>query len=865
MNHNSYASSHEGESGNGSDYDKWHEIMSDVSSQEDSEVQRKPATRVEKLLQNIQSVKDFVTEKFGALSKEKLTKLVDSALVYVAKRTVEAVNKVGVRTEAENAEVQESVSSVVMQGAMEEVGVEPASEPNPILELNEGETKPELNMSIRAFIAEDATLKSGESVAGVAARVIERDKKWDLEKVSGAMGSNEGGWYERPTGERYYVKFYENPDQGRVEFITNAIYQKLGIKAARSEIIQLGGREAIASPAVPEATPVSVETQKNSQDMRNGFVADAFLANWDVVGLAYDNIVKGEGGLYRIDNGGAMIFRAQGGDKTYSPDSIPELTTMREPGRPTGEVFKGLTEQEIGRQAQNLVTKLAPEDIRAIVDESGITGENRDRILTGLLGRREFLAKTYGETGRNPEVDQQRPRRRVSEAIQALKTKEAERTGEMVVWPKTEIVCDHDQIEDQRIDVINKDSQGVTELRFKLRAEACDNARIAMTNAAMNNTIHDETGKDELVMPSGAVLSRNEKIIYDGASSDESQILCKADALRKDGVTIFIANDAIPCEGRESVWSFCNDSKRIRTAMGLVKVEAPLDMDAEKVEQIVGEMLEKDLGISDAFDDVPEQAEEAYKVARYKWQHKISGELTPEQEAQAGKLERAEVFPGYSTFIEKGKHKEYLEKYGEDLRAVHYLSSGDAESIYRILTMGLMSSTERYSRGALTNGLSSCADMDSGGADNVFTRMTDKAHRDTMVGAVVTFKPELFDRTDYYSYPDDYFGSTDDSLFAQRLSPDEIMASLADHDDDCSDANEQMFRTGIGANFIESIQVPSADYDKVIEGLRSRGVTEFDGRPIEEVITTYPPERDAARKALLEGLDQKLAQMAEQQ
>lgn len=186
------------------------------------------------------------------------------------------------------------------------------------------------------------------------------DKKWEnMTKISGRLGSNEGGWYERPLGERFYVKFYENPSQGQAEYVANAVYKKLGIKAVRSQIIELDGREAIASPAVPGAAPADVFSQKTSKDVQSGFVADAFLANWDVVGLVYDNIVQSDDGFYRIDNGGSLIFRAQGGDKAYSPDSIPELETMRVPGRPTGEVFANITEEEIGRQARE--ARLTPQ------------------------------------------------------------------------------------------------------------------------------------------------------------------------------------------------------------------------------------------------------------------------------------------------------------------------------------------------------------------------------------------------------------------------------------------------------------------------------------------------------------------------
>ena len=226
--------------------------------------------------------------------------------------------------------------------------------------------------------------------------VTEHEKKWDLKLVEEGYGANEGGWYENPDGERYYVKFYKNPDQGRVEYVANAVYDKLEIKAVRSELIQLEGREAVASPAIPDAKPVSIEDQSRSEDVQKGFVADAFLANWDVIGFFHENIVKSEDGFYRIDNGGSLIFRARGKEKEYSPDSIPELQSMRNPAYPAGEVFEGITEEEIGRQARELVSKISPEDIEEIVDKSGLDGEKRDKVLTGLLGRREYLAKTYG-------------------------------------------------------------------------------------------------------------------------------------------------------------------------------------------------------------------------------------------------------------------------------------------------------------------------------------------------------------------------------------------------------------------------------------------------------------------------------------
>lgn len=658
------------------------------------------------------------------------------------------------------------------------------------------------------------------------------DKKWDnMTKISGRLGSNEGGWYERPPGERFYVKFYENPSQGQAEYVANAVYKKLGIKAVRSQIIELDGREAIASPAVPGAAPADVFSQKTSKDVQSGFVADAFLANWDVVGLVYDNIVQSDDGFYRIDNGGSLIFRAQGGDKAYSPDSIPELETMRVPGRPTGEVFANITEEEIGRQARELIDKLKPDDITAIVDESGLTGEDRDRVLTGLLGRREYLVKTYGEPEPNieeetlnPESRERRPRRSVSETIRFLSSQEMERSGETAVRPRTEIICDHGHIEGQKIDVINKRDRGSMEFRFKLRTPSEITVPI----------IEDQDGQAEVTTPSGAILRRG-KISYEGASTNNSYDLCDASVFEKNGVKVFVADPSSRNGETFSISSIHNDSNLIRTAIGLVQIEAPLSMSPEDTEKVLGDILEKDLGIPDALGEVSEDAEQEYKEARYKWQHIIPGELSPEQVERAERLEREEVFPGYSTLVEKGKHREYLEQYGEDMRAIHHLHTGSAKSIHRILTQGLMCTTERYSRGIIRNGMSSAVDMDTGGADSVFTRIMNESQRNSMHGATVVFKPEVFDRTDWYSYKSDTYGSTDNISFSSRLSPDAIFSKIL-NPNECTHNNEQMFRTGIGADYVESISVDPYEYDGVISELRSMGLEEIDGKPIEEII-----------------------------
>lgn len=367
------------------------------SGQSDAEDQEQKASRLDRLFGKIQFARQTIAEKLGLSGKE-LTDATDEALVHVAKETVAAADQDGVRTEEELSDIRDAVESAVVQGAMEEAGLAESSDGNPILNLNQGETAADVAAAIGTLHEEEVILPDGSSAAERASDVIERSRWEHMRKVSGQLGSNEGGWYEdEQSGDRFYVKFYENPSQGKVEYIANAIYAQLGIKTVHSELIQMDGREAVASPAVPNAHNIGMEAQRASKDVRDGFVADAFLANWDVIGLVYDNIVESDDGFYRIDNGGAMIFRAQGGPKEFSPDDIPELHSMLEHGS-AKKVFGGITESEIRAQARDLLDKLSPEDIERIVQKSGLEGRERERVLSGLLGRREFLARNYGDT-----------------------------------------------------------------------------------------------------------------------------------------------------------------------------------------------------------------------------------------------------------------------------------------------------------------------------------------------------------------------------------------------------------------------------------------------------------------------------------
>lgn len=414
---------------------------------------------------------------------------------------------------------------------------------------------------------------------------------------------------------------------------------------------------------------------------------------------------------------------------------------------------------------------------------------------------------------------------------------EKEYSQEYLIRERHEIICDRDHIENQRVDVVENLENQTLEYRFKLREPLME---ISELGQKLRTESREKDGVAEL--KSGTSVHLGEISYHDLESKREFR-LCDALVFEKNGVKVSLADATARELGDGVISRKRNTSNLVRAAIGLVQMEVPKAMDDMAAQQTLDEIFRQDLGVTDALDDVSERAERDYRIARLKWQYKLE-DLDAEQLGRAEKLTRREVFPGYSTYVENGKHEEYLAKYGEDVRAVHMLNSMSVDSVYRVLTTGLMSTTERFSRGVVKNGISSVLDIDSGGADNVFTRIMNAEQRSKIQNHAVVLKPEIFDRTDWYAYNVDSYGSTNEAHFAGRLAPEEIFQRTMGDLKHYSADNEQMFRTGIGVDYIEAIEVDELDRDELLEGLYQKGLFEVNGRPIEEVIVAREFDED---------------------
>jgi len=212
-------------------------------------------------------------------------------------------------------------------------------------------------------------------------------------KIGGQSGSNPGGLYELPTPDgpaKYYVKKPQTADHGNNEALANALYRELGVNAPEVDVASDG---QIYSKIVDGKQ--DMQARLNDQvwlsKVRRDFAIDAWLANWDVFGLSWDNVLTDkDGNPWRIDNGGALKYRAMGSAKgsDFGP-SVTELESYRT-GKKAAVFGSDMTYAEELDGAQRIVN-LSPERIQEMVSEYGMD----ESMANTLLARRKYIAEHY--------------------------------------------------------------------------------------------------------------------------------------------------------------------------------------------------------------------------------------------------------------------------------------------------------------------------------------------------------------------------------------------------------------------------------------------------------------------------------------
>jgi hypothetical protein len=154
-------------------------------------------------------------------------------------------------------------------------------------------------------------------------------------------------------GKKYYLKFsddslFDESDpslQILVEYLSYKIYSlypSISIPSVDLVFDKKKQKVGLASSEVKGKSGLTTISPKRLGKMLSaGVYVDVFLANWDVVGTGSGNIIVGDDEkATRIDPGGALTFRAQGGRKGGKfSKSAGELNTMLDSGFGAGTVL----------------------------------------------------------------------------------------------------------------------------------------------------------------------------------------------------------------------------------------------------------------------------------------------------------------------------------------------------------------------------------------------------------------------------------------------------------------------------------------------------------------------------------------------
>jgi 8-oxo-dGTP pyrophosphatase MutT (NUDIX family) len=237
-------------------------------------------------------------------------------------------------------------------------------------------------------------------------------------KVGGGQGgSNPGGVYEDPLGNKFYVKESnggETPMHNEV--VAGALYKALGVHSNEVFFVTNGEDRLLATPWVEnDSTKLPKSFDGGDPEFikkaQADFAIDAWLDNYDVAGIGPWNLVADENGdPFRIDPGGAMLFRATGAEKSWWSDEPTAIDDMRFGSSNSSaytylpKLFGSMTDEDVKESAKKLLD-IDEKKIRQIVESSGFDQDTKNALTQTLITRREKILDRFGLLPEKPVTD----------------------------------------------------------------------------------------------------------------------------------------------------------------------------------------------------------------------------------------------------------------------------------------------------------------------------------------------------------------------------------------------------------------------------------------------------------------------------
>ena len=219
-------------------------------------------------------------------------------------------------------------------------------------------------------------------------------------------GSNPGGKFVDEHGTEWYCKFPGNEDVAKSEVLAAKLYGAAGVAGQDAKLVTKDGKLGIASKWQDVKKASSPAALAKVEGVASGFAADAWLGNWDVVGLGYDNLQVGaDGKAMRVDAGGSLEYRAQGGKKAFG-NTVTELDSLRDPkiNPQSAAVFGKLSKADITAGVAK-VLKVSDAQIHALVNTYGPgDAEHKKKLAETLIARKADLLAKFPKAKKEKKV-----------------------------------------------------------------------------------------------------------------------------------------------------------------------------------------------------------------------------------------------------------------------------------------------------------------------------------------------------------------------------------------------------------------------------------------------------------------------------
>lgn len=503
------------------------------------------------------------------------------------------------------------------------------------------------------------------------------------------------------------------------------------------------------------------------------------------------------------------------------------------------QISLDIEQEQLSQLSKNL-NEITKETAQSIGFAAGNPTEKQQQPIensTPIFTQTNLKEHNKSESTNIPESKDRR--RRVVESLQEIQNRQkSKELGEM--YASKGILGDSDKIEGHQIDFIQQGENTV--VYFKTTSGMLEKLKDEIIPSIPSDLVTDGTydflSTKKQISSQGDCwiihVDKNTKIYVAKAQKKSSKQRVpnfNEPIINKQGEIVDYKTTVAMVPGEQ-----------VRALIGAVRIEVKGLTDVDQIAEKVDYAFQS-LKITEALSTPDQQAENQYKKARWRWHHRSERdeiwqrEKDQHQQKQGtgliDRLKRQEVFPGYFTIVDPGISEHYQEK--ERFFLIHNIFNPD--NLVPALKTGLLSSHERYKRGIFTTEGSTQEDFESGGADSVFLRMLPESAKDYEIpsnGVNLIIKPTVLDRTDWYAYNYDKYGTTEPKKFDQRPYPEHFIAAQQQN---FEPTNEIMMRRGIPPEMISSIVVTGEQQKiSITSSLQAAGIQEVNGIPLDQFI-----------------------------